>query len=325
MHSPQRRLVRRMLPMVAWGTITLVAGLHSSRTLAQPSLSFWDHWGDGQAEVSAYDLTVPRYGELRRGTAVAVVVTEPFSDSERVKADPGRHPAADEHQVLKLNLMFDFQTGVYDYHTMTSTFVLLGNRGSRAAGTATKVSFSSQEWCGQVWHQLRFDEDNVREQIHSYFDGEADLSRTFPRQTKGISEDALWLWARGLAAPFLPENGATVRVPFLPSLFSSRLQHRVLDWQDVTLVASTTLETVSVPAGDFSVWRRTATSADGVRRTFLVERAAPHRVISYEDSLGGRAVLRGVERMKYWERNRRGDERLLEHLGLRGPAPGLSP
>src|SRR5688500_12843808 len=66
---------------------------------------FWQHWGDGKAELAAYELIMPRYGELRSGTAVTIFVTEPFSDSLRVKADPGRHPDSDVFQVMKLNLV----------------------------------------------------------------------------------------------------------------------------------------------------------------------------------------------------------------------------
>ena len=56
---------------------------------------FWAFWGDGKAELDGYALTEPRYGQLREGTAVAIFVTEDFSDSLRVKADPGKHPPAD--------------------------------------------------------------------------------------------------------------------------------------------------------------------------------------------------------------------------------------
>ncbi len=58
--------------------------------------TFWKYWGDGQAEVAGYALQFSRYGAVRAGTAVTVFVTETFSNSLRVKADPGRHPAADE-------------------------------------------------------------------------------------------------------------------------------------------------------------------------------------------------------------------------------------
>src|SRR5262245_11906874 len=72
---------------------------------------FWKHWGDNRAELSGYELVFPRYGTLRKGTAVAIFVTETFSSSLRVKSDPGKHPASDEFPVMKLNLVEDFSTG----------------------------------------------------------------------------------------------------------------------------------------------------------------------------------------------------------------------
>ena len=40
---------------------------------------FWSTWGTERPELSAYDLTFPRYNQLRKGIAVTVFVTEPFS------------------------------------------------------------------------------------------------------------------------------------------------------------------------------------------------------------------------------------------------------
>ena len=141
---------------------------------------FWKRWGDGKGELSSYDLTFPRYGELRKGLAVTVFVTETFSNSLRVKADPGKHPPSDEFPVMKLNLVEDFSTGIYDYNLLTSTFVALAPVNGRAAGSVTKVSFNSQEWCGGVYSQLLFDSGSARWTSHSYFDGEADQSRPSP-------------------------------------------------------------------------------------------------------------------------------------------------
>lgn len=281
--------------------------------------AFWAHWSDGKAELSGYDLVFPRYGELRRGTAVAIFVTEPFSDSARVKADPGKHPKSDEVPVMKLNLVLDFQTGVYDYNTMTSTFVTLAPHGGRPAGEPTKVSFSSQEWCGHVWHQLLFDDTKVREVSHSYFDGEADAARSLERPARGVSEDALWFWARGLASPRLA-SGEKLELPFLPSLMSARLAHVPLSWQRVTLEALPGSTTIEVPAGSFEVEVRKATSSDGLVRTYYVEKAAPHRVVRFEASDGTRADLRGSARLAYWQLNQEGGERALEQLGLKAPA-----
>ncbi|MDP3893159.1 Ig-like domain-containing protein [Nocardioides sp.] len=39
-----------------------------------------------------------------------------------MKADRGKHPAQDEFPVLKINLIEDFPTGVYDYNLMTTAF-----------------------------------------------------------------------------------------------------------------------------------------------------------------------------------------------------------
>src|SRR5438132_1578564 len=103
---------------------------------------FDQYWGDQKAELSGYDLAQPRYGQLRKGVAITIFVTEPFSNSLRVKADSGKHADADVFPVLKLNLVEDFATGIYDYNVMTSVFVAMKPVNGLPAGTPTKVSFS---------------------------------------------------------------------------------------------------------------------------------------------------------------------------------------
>ena len=115
------------LPAVVSGCTDPVAG--ASGSLVRPATPdevarFERHWQDGRAEVSGYRLSVVRYGATRVGQAAMIVVTEPFRVSARVKADdPSRRPS-DVADALKMNLTRDFQTGVYDYNTMTSLFVL---------------------------------------------------------------------------------------------------------------------------------------------------------------------------------------------------------
>lgn len=140
--------------------------------------AFWKHWGDGKAELAGYALSFSRYGQSRQGVAVTIFVTETLSRSLRVKADPGKHAADDVLPVMKLNLVRDFQTGVYDYNMMTSSFVTLAPSEGLPKGSPSKVSMSSQEWCGHVFHQLLFDRNTVAEQMHSYFDGEGDKAQT---------------------------------------------------------------------------------------------------------------------------------------------------
>jgi len=165
---------------------------------------FQKHWYDGKAELAGYELTIPRYGQTRKGEAVTIFVYEPFSNSARVKADPGKHPATDEFPVMKLNLVEDFATGVYDYNLMTSVFVAMSSVNNLPPGTPTKVSFSSQEWCGHVYEQMLFDSSSIRRTRHSYFDGEGDVNDTLEFPKNGISEDSLLFWARGaVAAQFI--------------------------------------------------------------------------------------------------------------------------
>jgi hypothetical protein len=278
---------------------------------------FWNHWGDGQAELATYDLTYPRYGELREGTAVTIFVTETFSDEARVKADPGVHAKSDEFPVMKLNLVQDFATGIYDYNMMTSVFVALASRHGRGAGAASKVSFSSQEWCGQVYHQILPGEESLRHQVHSYFDGEADQNNTLSYPEKGLLEDVLLHWARGLAAPFLTP-GEERDVTVLRSTESSRILHRPLDWAPGRLSRGSATKEITVPAGTFEVETlRVEIGGDDARTwTFFVDTEKPRLIVRWESTDGRRADLVAATRMKYWEMHGNHDEDALATLGL---------
>jgi hypothetical protein len=276
--------------------------------------AFWAQWGDGKAEIATYDLKFPRYGEVREGVAVAIFVTETFSDDLRVKADPGRHPPSDEFPVLKLNLVQDFPTGLYDYNMMTSVFVALG--GGKPAGLPVKISFGSQEWCGHVYHQLIVDEREIREDLHSYFDGEADQQRRFKRPPDGFNEDVLYHWARGLAAPVL-EAGESVMLPFLPSLQRARLEHRRVDWTRATLSRAGNPRTITVPAGTFDANAYTAAVENGPTWTFYVETEEPRRILRWETSDGQRAEMIASERTAYWKQNNPAGTSKLGTIGLK--------
>ena len=284
---------------------------------------FWKHWGDGKGELAGYDLTIPRYGQIRKGVAITVFVTETFSNSLRVKSDPGRHPKSDEFPVMKLNLVEDFATGIYDYNLLTSSFVALSAVNGRPAGAATKVAFSSQEWCGGVWSQLLFDGGSARSTLHSYFDGEADHSGTLPVPPNALSGDALLLWARGLAQP-LVRPCERLSVPLVRSLESARLSHKPVDMLTAVLSRDTASSKLTVPAGTFEVRRASVEIPGAATWRFAVETAAPHRIIEWERSDGEKASLLGSERLEYWNLHGEGQESFLARLGLK-PRPPRTP
>lgn len=272
------------------------------------------HWYDGRAELAGYRLAQPRYGQLRDGRAVLIYVTETFSESARVKADPGRHPPSDEFGVIKLNLVKDFQTGIYDYDLMSSVFATIDPRYGRPAGALTKLTFSAQEWCGQTFDELLFDDEGVRHRSFSYFDGEGDQDRRLQVPEDALSLDQLFIRVRGLPDP-LVERGETVEVPILDRIETSRLRHRTADFSPGSIRRLAETQSVTVPAGTFIVDVYDVRVGDS-RHRFDVEAAFPHRLVRWLGPEGEKAELTGVKRMKYWEKNREGDEALLEALGL---------
>ena len=283
-------------------------------TPAAQAQDFWKHWGDGKAELNGYRLTQPRYGAPRAGTAIYVFVTEDFSESLRVKADPGKHPKGDVFPVMKLNAIRDFQTGIYDYNVMTSTFLRIAPGWPLA-----KISFSSQEWCGHVWHQLIPRGGRLAGLFHSYFDGEADGSDSLDAPAGGVVEDALPILVRGWNGVFL-KLGETRSVPFLPSLLAARLRHKPLAWTQAKLSRSASMSSVKTPAGTFDVSVYDVEVADGRKLSFSVEAQPPFRLVRQTGADAEELLLLGSTRLAYWTLNKPGGEKYLKELGLKPQA-----
>jgi hypothetical protein len=260
--------------------------------------------------MNGYRLVQPRYGAKRAGTAVLIYVTEDFSDSLRVKADSGKHPASDVYPVLKLNAVRDFQTGIYDYNVMTSTFARVA-----PGWPIAKVSFSSQEWCGHVYHQLIPRAGRIAGVFHSYFDGEADGRDDLPVPEGGVLEDAVPILVRGWMGEWLPRGQART-MPFLPSLLRSRLEHHPLAWGQVTVSHAAAPSRITVPAGGYEVETWTVSEQGGRTVTYLVETAPPFRLVRWVASDGEEASLLGSARLDYWHMNQPGGEKYLKALGL---------
>jgi len=286
----------------------LLIALGVPTAFAASSNEFEAHWRDGKAELSGYQLTVFRYGEERSGTAVLVFVTEPFSESKRVKVDDWKKNPEDTFDVLKLNLVRDFQTGIYDYNTMVSVFA----RSSDFS--AVKVTFTSAEWCGHVYEELRFDPDRISGHYYSYFENESG-ARDIENKENGISEDNLFILLRGLRGDYL-EPGGTRNVQLLPSVYFGRLAHHDPGWVKTEIKRQKRTKTIKVPAGKFETMVYEVKTADGRSGLFYVEQHYPHRIIRWEMRPDVKAELTGSERLQYWSLNRNGNESYLKKLGL---------
>lgn len=190
--------------------------------MARPlSAEFKKYWYAGTAELSSYQLSQARYGELREGNAVLIFVTEPFDAQKQVKAD---RPDSTSVSVLKLNRSKSFLTGIYPYSILTSLFYPVGDNGH-----ALKLTTSVQEWCGHVYTQLNRREDFEIES-HSYFEQEADQAFTMPQATL---EDELWARLR-----IDPERLPIGTDSLVPSLEFLRLRHQPIRAYQATLTLS---------------------------------------------------------------------------------------
>jgi hypothetical protein len=303
-----------LLPFLLLGCRGSAPVVVSEADSSKPNQGFWDHWGDGRAELSGYRLTQPRYGEQRSGEAILITVTEDFTRAGRVKTDGGHY---DEYPVIKLNEIRDWQTGIYDYNVMTSTFLPLD--GSTRRGLPTKISFSSQEWCGHIWEQLRITGSAAGRTLHSYFDGEADHYESLPIPEGGYFADTLPLLVRGLVGDIIAP-GESIEVPWLRSALARRLNHEHTLWVRATISRSADTQILKVPAGQFEVesWRATDPRST---TTWYVEAKGARRLIAWEVSDGERAELTGSVRSSYWNKNAEGDEVLRAQLGLRPLGP----
>ncbi len=279
------------------------------------SPEFWAHWGDGKAELSSYDLVQPRYGELRDGQAVLIFVTEDFSWSERVKADPGAHPESDIRKVMKLNQNRDFLTGIYPYHTMTSSFLRVDGGDRMDAFDPLKITFSAQEWCGMVYDELVMGPTNVHVTAHTYFDSDTTPPATHKVPADLVYEDTVPVLVRGLDGPWLAP-GASRTVPWWPAQMAQRFAHEPVALGTATVSRAPTAGSVTVPFGTFAVDLYTVAVAGGPTTVWSVETAAPHRIVAWASTTGERGTLRGSDRLPYWHLNKPGDVTERARLGL---------
>ena len=310
-----------MTGMRPWALILspllFVAGTDPEPTTSE--VGFDARWQDGRAELDGYRYSIVRYGELRQGQAVMIFVTEPWSESKRVKVEDASRTPADTFEALKLNLVRDFQTGIYDYNTMLSLFVRTRDF------SPVEVSFTSAEWCGHVYHKVRFDHDMVSEELRSYFEDESGTRRhEVPKD--GVPEDALFILLRGLKGDYI-DRGGSRDIKLLSGMLESRLRHRSLAWTTARITRSS--ETVEVPAGTWTgAILYEVVLENGRRGRFWIEPGGDRRILKWTwTGVGANAEARetgeltGSVRTAYWKENALGDERLLRSLGLRPLAP----
>ena len=266
----------------------------SATTLSE---DFKNYWYAGEAELTSYKLEQARYGELHSGTATLIFVTEDFLPDVQVKADR----SSDKNiPVLKLNATKKFNTGIYPYSIMQSTFYPVANYQH-----AIKVTSSIQEWCGQVYAQLN-NRDDFEVMSHSYFQGEADQNYTLD---KAILENELWTQLR-IDPKSLPTGDLTI----IPSLEYTRLKHTPIKAYKAKATLAEGTYTIDYPElkrslkimftsefpHDITGWEESISSGYGANATTLTTKATKLKTL----------------KTAYWRQNSNADEVLRQELQL---------
>lgn len=259
-----------------------------------------NYWFNG-AEISSYTLSQERYGKLHKGHAELIFVTEPFLPAKQVK-DESNQP--NSIPVLKLNALTTFNTGIYSYRTMTSTFQPL-DLPKYPFGLKTTTSI--QDWCGHSFQQLNLTKNHWNVRIFSYFENPGDQTLTLP---KTHHEDALWLTLR-LNPQKLP-SGPTQIIP--GSIFTRFHHHKTKPHRANAHLESngtTSNYTLSYPS---------------LQRTLTIQfsTAFPHEILGWteKNSTGTTTATRRshIKNSYYWDLNHPRHTSQRKKLGL-NPLP----
>lgn len=272
---------------------------YDKRTVSKKTKDFWY---DGTAEISSYQLSQARYGESHDGTAVLVYVTEPFSKKNNTKAD---RPNSKNIPVLKLNKTFKFNTGIYPYSMMNSTFFPFENNNY-----SLKMASSIQEWCGMTYLEMTNNNHFIFD-FNSYFEGASFKNKIINKITL---EDDLWSMIR-LNPELLPIGKQQI----IPSMFFLQLRHKELKTYDATITSKNITDGIT----DYII------QYPKLKRTLTIKYATdfPHKIIGWEDShysgygnnkkiVTSKAVLIKTIKTDYWNQNRNKDKHWRQKIGL---------
>jgi hypothetical protein len=259
-------------------------------TAPQEPFSQASIWDDGQAEVSVYDGEEMLAGAKRAFVAYSVVVAESLDSKTLVKVETA---GADQRPVLKYNLILDIPTGISSAKQMASLFFC------RETMAPLKASFSSQDWCGNVFQLWRHDREQL--EVRSYQSSEGD--RTYPltlEQAEPVFYDSLPLWLRSRSPHH--ERNWTIQL----------VRRRLTSSAPEPQVVTAHLVFQGIRQGQNNEGRALVELHDGeaVDR-FFFDPSAPHSLLEWVRADGTRYRLRNVQRLPYWKHTSAADRKLL--------------
>ena len=253
------------------------------------------YWGDGKAEFNIYDAQEVRYGQPRASEVIHILVREPFSKRDLVKAEPASK--AGTYPVLKLNQILHVPTGVYVYQQMHSAF------WRADSGALVKATLTSNDSCGNTYKEFRalagpaaWFGGGWRYEWRTYWEGASAGEETVRAPKDAVFYDELPMRVRTI------DFGAA-QTPFEIQLAPSVIRSKK---DDVKFAPASVAWS---RAGHDLVVKVTAGK---LTDEFLLDGEAPHRLREWRMSDGGKLTLRRSLKIDYWNYNKPGDlERAL--------------
>ncbi len=277
----------------------------------QLSQAFKNYWYSGEAELSRFKLEQARYGQKNEGEAILIFVTEDFLTDKQVKHEKGQGKQATN--VLKLNKIKRFQTGLYDYSMMMSVFTPVKRN---QYPHALKITTSSQDWCGHAYLQMNNRSNQYHWRGFSYFQDE--VHEDYKTKNAWL-EDEVWTRIR-----LAPETLPTGTVQMLPGSLFKRLRHRKLVPEKAEIKHS------AYEGNEFSGKSLVAYQIHypAIPRTLTIvyEKSFPHRIAGWLDQhpsgfsddaqqLETKAVRTKTTKTDYWNKHGLKDSTLRKEFG----------
>lgn len=283
----------KFLTLSLWSFAILLAAEPRTATADGAIRNFWF----SGAEINRYKLNQARYGQQHPGHAEFIFVTEPFLTRKQVKNETGSQPSAD---TLKLNALRTFNTGIYSYRTMTSTFRPIDQAGFPHA---LKSVTSIQDWCGQSFQQINRKKSGWQIELRSYFEQEGDQDY---KLDESWLEDELWLLVR-----LNPQKLPTGTISVIPGAVTTRFDHHPIQPYEakglLTENSKQTTYSLHYPELKKSLEISFDTQFPHIIRKWkeispqgTTEAVLTHRIMNSE----------------YWSENKPNDRRLRRQLGL---------
>ncbi|WP_341220245.1 hypothetical protein [Polaribacter atrinae] len=202
---------------------------------------------------------------------------------------------------MKLNHIRKFNTGIYDYSIVTSTFTPIDTKNHPFT---LKSTTSIQEWCGHTFTQLNLADNNYNFKQFSYFESDGDEEKTIQ---KALLEEDLMTRIR-IQKGQLSEG----KIDLIPSTIYSRFNYKKMDVEKAIISKTTSVNTLNYHIKYLSIDR--TVSID-------VEKEFPYKILGWSEDNGSglitTATLKASSNEPYWKQKKLTDASKREALKLK--------